>query len=246
MSRRRRRWLRDEVLAPWITLAVIVGVWWLAASYIVPLQEETALAPLSENATPAPADRVTSHPMTAERATDVVSSVHDGGPPAGAVRADADVAASGGHHERSLEGRLLLPVDGIDPSSLTPSFDDPRGSGRRHEAIDILAPRGTEVRAALDGRIVKLFTSAAGGLTIYQFDPSEQYCFYYAHLDAYVPDLTEGQTVMRGQTIGYVGSTGNAPPGTPHLHFAIFELGPEKRWWHGTPLDPFRVLRGPG
>jgi murein DD-endopeptidase MepM/ murein hydrolase activator NlpD len=109
--------------------------------------------------------------------------------------------------------------------------------------MDILAPRGTPVLASVSGRVVKLFTSAAGGLTIYQFDEDERYCYYYAHLDSYAPDLTEGQTVSRGQVIGYVGTTGNAPPGTPHLHFAIFRLGPEKKWWEGEPLDPITFLR---
>ena len=94
-----------------------------------------------------------------------------------------------------------------------------------------------------EGRIVKLFTSAAGGLTVYQFDPSETYCYYYAHLDSYAAGLVEGQTVRRGDVIGTVGTTGNAPPGTPHLHFAIFRLGPEKQWWEGEPIDPFPLLR---
>ena len=109
--------------------------------------------------------------------------------------------------------------------------------------MDILAPRGTPVVAAVGGRIAKLFTSAAGGLTIYQFDEAEQFCYYYAHLDSYAPDLNEGQIVQRGQVIGYVGTTGNAPPDTPHLHFAIYRLGAEKRWWDGTPIDPIDVLR---
>ena len=85
--------------------------------------------------------------------------------------------------------------------------------------------------------------SAAGGLTIYQFDPEEHFTYYYAHLDSYATGLKEGDEVTRGQTVGYVGTTGNAPPGTPHLHFAIFKLGSDKRWWEGLPLDPFDVLR---
>jgi murein DD-endopeptidase MepM/ murein hydrolase activator NlpD len=109
--------------------------------------------------------------------------------------------------------------------------------------MDIMAPRGTPVVASVDGRIVKLFTSAAGGLTIYQFDADEQYCYYYAHLDGYAPDLTEGQIVTRGQVLGFVGTTGNAAPDAPHLHFAIHRLGPEKRWWEGEPLDPLTFLR---
>jgi peptidoglycan LD-endopeptidase LytH len=142
------------------------------------------------------------------------------------------------------EAAPLVPVAGVEPSSLRSSFDEVRGGGtRRHEAMDILAPRGTPVVAAVSGRIAKLFTSAAGGLTIYQFDLDERFCYYYAHLDAYAPDLNEGETVQRGQIIGYVGTTGNAPPDTPHLHFAIYRLGPDKKWWEGEPLDPFDVLR---
>ena len=109
--------------------------------------------------------------------------------------------------------------------------------------MDILAPRGTPVVAATDGRIAKLYTSAAGGLTIYQFDAEERFCYYYAHLDSYAPNLREGENVAQGRVIGYVGTTGNAPPGTPHLHFAIYKLGADKKWWDGEPLDPFLVLR---
>ena len=113
---------------------------------------------------------------------------------------------------------------------------------RRHEATDILAPRGTPVRAVDTGTIAKLFTSKPGGLTIYQFDTLQQYAYYYAHLDAYRNGLTEGELVKKGDIIGYVGTTGNAPSNTPHLHFAIFELGPEKHWWEGRPVNPYPVL----
>jgi murein DD-endopeptidase MepM/ murein hydrolase activator NlpD len=146
--------------------------------------------------------------------------------------------------EVSAERTPIVPVAGIKASALTSTFNDMRGGGsRRHEAMDILAPRGTPVLASVPGEIVKLFTSAAGGLTIYQFDEDEQYCYYYAHLDSYAPDLTEGQQVKRGQVIGFVGTTGNAPPDTPHLHFAIFRLGADKRWWEGEALDPITFLR---
>ena len=94
-----------------------------------------------------------------------------------------------------------------------------------------------------DGHIAKLFSSERGGLTVYQFDTDERYCYYYAHLEAYADGLTEGMRVKRGQIIGHVGTSGNAPPDTPHLHFAIFALGPEKRWWEGTPIDPYPALR---
>jgi murein DD-endopeptidase MepM/ murein hydrolase activator NlpD len=139
---------------------------------------------------------------------------------------------------------LAVPVRGLEADDLVSSFHDARGT-RRHEAIDILAPRGTDVLAVEDGKIAKLFTSNAGGLTIYQFDPSEKYVYYYAHLDRYASGLTEGMSVEKGDVIGTVGTTGNAPKNTPHLHFAISKLDPDKRWWGGTALDPFLVWRDP-
>jgi murein DD-endopeptidase MepM/ murein hydrolase activator NlpD len=134
--------------------------------------------------------------------------------------------------------QLTLPVVGVDPKSLRDTFAEGR-TGHVHEAIDILAPRGTPVVAVEDGRVAKLFTSARGGITLYQFDPTGTYCYYYAHLDRYADGLAEGQSLGRGQVVGYVGTSGNAPPQTPHLHFTIFKLGPAKRWWEGTPVNPF-------
>jgi len=118
-----------------------------------------------------------------------------------------------------------------------------RGSSREHEAIDILAPRNTPVLAVEDGTVAKLFLSKAGGNTIYQFDPSGQYCYYYAHLERYADGLKEADKVSRGQVIGYVCTSGNAPKNTPHLHFAVFRLTPQKHWWEGSPIDPYDVLR---
>jgi peptidoglycan LD-endopeptidase LytH len=138
---------------------------------------------------------------------------------------------------------LTLPVEGVDRSDLSSSFSQKRGSARLHEAIDILAPRRTRVLAVEDGSIAKLFHSQAGGITVYQFDPTSAFAYYYAHLDSYASGLKEGDRVTRGQVIGYVGTSGNAPPDTPHLHFAIFRLTDKKQWWVGTAIDPFEVLR---
>ena len=139
--------------------------------------------------------------------------------------------------------QLTVPVDGVTRQALTNTFGDARDRTRQHEAMDILAPRGTRVVAVEDGEIVKLFTSDRGGLTIYQFDPARVYAYYYAHLDSYAPDLAEGMRVERGRVIGVVGTTGNAPKDTPHLHFAIFLLTSEKQWWQGTAINPFDVWR---
>ena len=137
---------------------------------------------------------------------------------------------------------LIVPVEGVHRDQLVRSFSDAR-DGRQHEALDILAPRNTPVKAVEAGKIARLFYSKAGGITVYQFDPSEQYCYYYAHLERYADGLVEGQAVQKGQVIGYVGISGNAPKDTPHLHFAVFRLTAAKRWWEGTPIDPYLVLR---
>ena len=139
---------------------------------------------------------------------------------------------------------LVMPVQGARATDLRDTFEDARGSARRHEAIDIPAPRGTAVVAAVDGSIEKLFTSKQGGLTVYEFDRDRGYCYYYAHLDRYAEDLKEKQFVRRGDRLGYVGSTGDASAEAPHLHFAIFRLGPEKQWWVGTPVNPYPFLLG--
>ena len=138
---------------------------------------------------------------------------------------------------------LLMPVQGVDPKDLRDTYTDQRGGGMRvHEALDILAPHGTPVLAVDSGRIAKLFLSKPGGITIYQFDPQGRFAYYYAHLDGYAEGLKEGQTVQRGQLLGYVGSTGNASPDAPHLHFGIFRLDAEQRWWTGVPMNPFPYL----
>ena len=183
--------------------------------------------------------------LTEKAPSSVDQSVDDRDSAAATSGGGADVAAptlspppSASFGARDLE----LPVEGVRPDQLTRQFDDARG-GRRHEAIDILAPTGTPVKAVEDGRIARLFFSKAGGTTIYQFDPSERFCYYYAHLDRYADGLRENDKVKRGQVIGYVGITGNAPKNTPHLHFAVFRLNAEKRWWEGTPIDPYDLLR---
>src|SRR5271155_5897426 len=133
------------------------------------------------------------------------------------------------------------PLDSLKRSELFDSFNDIH-HGHRHEAIDIMRPRGTPILAAVDGVIRKLFLSRQGGLTIYEFDSSETYCYYYAHLDGYADDLHEGLAVLRGDVIGYVGISGDASPSAPQLHFAISRVGPDKLWWKGEPIDPYPIL----
>jgi murein DD-endopeptidase MepM/ murein hydrolase activator NlpD len=142
------------------------------------------------------------------------------------------------------ERSLLIPVKGIEAAALTDTFADARGGGTRvHHALDILAPRGTPVVAADAGRVVRLHNGGAGGITVYELDPSGRYGYYYAHLQGYADGLAEGQTVARGDVLGFVGTTGNAPPGTPHLHFAIYEVQDATRPWRGRPIDPYPLWR---
>ena len=137
---------------------------------------------------------------------------------------------------------LVIPVEGVSPADLHDTFAAGR-PGHRHEAIDIPAPTGTRVFAVDDGKLVKLFTSLAGGLTIYQFDPQGRFAYYYAHLDRYADGVREGIVLHRCDLLGYVGTSGNADADSPHLHFAVFRLGPERQWWKGTPLNPFPALK---
>jgi murein DD-endopeptidase MepM/ murein hydrolase activator NlpD len=136
---------------------------------------------------------------------------------------------------------MTPPIAGLALADLRDMFAEIH-SGHPHEAIDIQEPRGTPVRAVVSGTVRKLFLSKPGGNTIYEFDEIEEYCYYYAHLDGYAEGLREGMRVERGEVIGFVGSTGNADARTPHLHFAIFELGPEKQWWKGKAIDPYPGL----
>jgi murein DD-endopeptidase MepM/ murein hydrolase activator NlpD len=136
---------------------------------------------------------------------------------------------------------MTPPIRGLAVVDLQDRFDEVH-NGHRHEAIDILEPRGTPVYAVVSGTVRKLFLSKPGGNTIYEFDEMAAYCYYYAHLDRYVDGLHEGMRVERGDAIGFVGSTGNADPRTPHLHFAIFELGPQRQWWSGKALNPYPGL----
>lgn len=138
--------------------------------------------------------------------------------------------------------RIGLPLAGLTRADLRDTFEEARGEGRSHEAVDIMAPRGTPVLAVVEGNIVKLFTSDQGGLTVYQFDNEKRYCYYYAHLDRYERGLQEGMLLRQGDVLGYVGSSGNADPSAPHLHFSIFRLGADKKWWEGEPINPYPLL----
>lgn len=144
------------------------------------------------------------------------------------------------------ERGLMVPVVGVSPWQIPDSFDAPRDGGRRHDAQDILAPRGTPVLAADDGVILRIGTNALGGNVIWAADSERRFAYYYAHLDHYARDLREGQKVRRGTVIGFVGTTGNAPPDAPHLHFQVMRMVDEKRYTNGPPFNPLPFFSVPG
>jgi murein DD-endopeptidase MepM/ murein hydrolase activator NlpD len=200
-----------------------------AASPVVVAQSPSAVvATNAASPAPAPVQQPAASAPTAPATTDARAT-----PPV----ATAPIAAG--------EGALTIPVQGVTSAQLRDTFSEARSEGRVHEALDVMAPRGTPVLAVADGTVEKLFTSVPGGLTIYQFEPTGRYAYYYAHLDRYADGLQEKQAIRRGEVIGYVGSTGNADPSAPHLHFAIFELGPERQWWKGTAINPYPVFTRP-
>jgi murein DD-endopeptidase MepM/ murein hydrolase activator NlpD len=158
-------------------------------------------------------------------------------PKAAAPAAAGEIAPSG----------LMIPVTGVRAGQLSDTFTQARAGGRPHDAIDIMAPRGTPVVAAAAGTVEKLyFSQGGGGITAYVRSPDRRWIYYYAHLDAYAPGLREGQGISRGDPVGTVGSTGNASAEGPHLHFAINAMGADDRWWQGRAINPYPLLAGRG
>ena len=198
-----------------------------AADSIVP---QSAPAPPVTPATPLPAASSTT-PLTMDTV-----EVPDSGK---VVPTPADLAL--------LSAEMIMPLPNVKGDELRDTFNEPRGGGTRtHQALDIMAPRGTPVLSATPGRVLKLHTSKAGGLMVYAADSAERFVLMYAHLDQYAPEMTDGLPLQRGQVIGYVGTTGNAPPNAPHLHFAIAAPRDVDLWWTGTPVDPRPLLQHHG
>ena len=158
-------------------------------------------------------------------------------PAAGVIPAELPAAAA------AASSGLLIPVQGVKAASLMNTYDQARGQGRKHDAIDIMAPRGTPVLAVADGVVMKLFQSERGGITLYELAPDRRTIYYYAHLDRYAPGIGEGQALRRGQVLGYVGNTGDAGPGNYHLHFEVSTTTDPARYWGGIPENPYPLLR---
>jgi peptidoglycan LD-endopeptidase LytH len=224
IGRRLDGWSVGAIIALIAFVGGIVAGWWMRSAIVSPHS--------FAQAAPATAAAQMTRPRTSPVGTAGTAPSPTATSPAGG--ADPAVAALA---TRKLE----LPIENADVGRMRGSFDEIRG-GHRHEAVDILAPRGTPIHAVDDGTVAKLFESKSGGHTLYEFDPGVRYCYYYAHLDRYVEGLHDGETIRRGQVIGYVGTSGDAPPDTPHLHFTIFELTAAKHWWQGRAIDPYLVF----
>ncbi|HEX8285259.1 MAG TPA: peptidoglycan DD-metalloendopeptidase family protein [Pyrinomonadaceae bacterium] len=214
-------------------------VWFLSYRYWS--QPVTPLAPPSQDAERLPTPSATPTPLPAPVATATPTPTPEAAP----VASPQAQGPSGDPASTLASMRLLIPVQGVTPEQLQDTYKDSRSEGRVHDAIDIIAPRGTPVVAATDGRVVKLFQSVKGGITFYQLASSdEHYVLYYAHLERYADGLAEGRFARRGETLGYVGDTGNATPGNTHLHFQIYRVEDPKRFWTGENLNPYPLLRG--
>lgn len=259
---KRRTQQRGGIIVPALAACFCFGImvgWWLKSGAPMPAVSQTApaagvvLDPAADaatdpkNSSPADARGWTAgpkgpalHPEITVSAGDVAATT---GEPLVAPAPPTSLPPAGAIGDLRRHG-LRLPIDDADIEVMKGGFAEGRDAGGRpHEAVDILAPRNTPIRAVEDGAIAKLFTSKAGGLTVYQFDPSGRFCYYYAHLERYAPGLHDGQHVSQGEVIGFVGTSGNAPPNTPHLHFAVFELDADRHWWKGRAIDPYLIFR---
>jgi murein DD-endopeptidase MepM/ murein hydrolase activator NlpD len=98
------------------------------------------------------------------------------------------------------------------------------------------------VLAADDGRVLRVRPNALGGNTVYTTDPEGRVVYYYAHLDAYQPGLSEGAKISRGDVLGTVGTTGNAPKDTPHLHFQVMGMPSDGKYWDGEAINPYPLF----
>lgn len=252
---------RVAILAAIVFAAVAALVWYLSYGYwsqpVTPLRPprpeavETPTPTPDANTSPGATQSPGATPRPQSPATAPPADPLDA-PPASPPPAPSPGASPqsllqprGGDADATLASmRLLLPVQGVRPEELRDTFSDSRSEGRVHDAIDIMAPRNAPVLAAADGRVVKLFRSAKGGITLYQLASADEHIvLYYAHLERYADGLSEGHFARRGETIAYVGDTGNATPGNTHLHFQIYRVSDPRRFYTGDNINPYPLLR---
>ncbi len=147
-----------------------------------------------------------------------------------------------GHYTISItrEPALRFPVQGRDSRQISSFFGAPRDAGRRrHEGVDIFAPKGTPALASVNGIITGVGSNSLGGNVAFLTDAERNIRLYYAHLDRW--NVSNGQHISVGDTIGFVGNTGNARTTGPHLHFGIYGFSDGAT----DPLPFIRLGRGP-
>lgn len=232
---------RVLLIAAVVLAALAALIWYLSVAFwaqpVTPLPPPTQGA-AQEQTTPATTQSETSAtPLADATATPLAATPTPSASPQATNDSPVNISALASMH-------LLIPVAGVRAEDLRDTFSAARSEGRVHDAIDIMAPRNANVVAAADGRIARLFQGANGGITIYQLAAAdEHFVFYYAHLERYADGLTEGRVARRGETIGYVGDTGNASPGNTHLHFQIYRVPDPKHFWTGEDINPYPLLR---
>jgi murein DD-endopeptidase MepM/ murein hydrolase activator NlpD len=248
-SRAWRTRARLKVLLLALLLLAVVGalVWYLSARYATtPVEPITTRPTANSEATPVSATPVATAVPTPETPAPTTSHtpIVEASPPPAAQQPPGELAPSPAPPASSDEAqlRLSVPVAGVRPEDLRDTYTQSRSEGRTHDAIDIMAPRGTPVVAAADGPIIKLFQSVPGGITAYQLATDNRTILYYAHLERYADGLAEGHFARRGEVIGYVGDTGNAGAGNYHLHFSVSITNDPKRWHGGTNINPYPLL----
>lgn len=236
---RRSRFLLPFSLGALSMLALVVAVLWAAPG--LPGRVHAVLG--GGGAPPDGAPRMAAAPSASGGEAPSAGVAPGERPPAEDPSPAAPPDAAEPAADAGSGAKLLIPVQGVKAESLVDTYEQARGQGRRHDAIDIAAPRGTPVLAAAEGVVLKLFRSERGGITLYQLAPDRRTVYYYAHLDRYAPGMAEGRALRRGEVLGYVGDTGDAEPGNYHLHFEVNTTSDPKRYWGGVPRNPYPLLR---
>ncbi|HLL16893.1 MAG TPA: M23 family metallopeptidase [Pyrinomonadaceae bacterium] len=136
-------------------------------------------------------------------------------------------------YAKEADRELSMPVEGVSVRQINNSWHAPRAGGRLHEGQDIFAARGTAVRPAADGYVVRVGENSLGGNIVFVAGAGGR-TYYYAHLDSYAPGLAVGEYVTPESVLGYVGTTGNAAGTSPHLHFGVYAAG--------AAVDPLPLL----
>ena len=232
------------------TLVALVGfVWFLIARYgsaapVTPVASSPSASVEADAQPRRSVDNTASPTPETNNAALPATSPTPGGTPDAAATPTPSAAAPTTNAPAALAQKLIVPVAGVRPEQLQDTFTQARSEGRVHNAIDIMAARGTPVLAAADGTVIKFFNSERGGITLYQIGTDNHTVYYYAHLERYADGLTEGYSARQGETLAYVGDTGNAGPGNYHLHFEISVVPDPKHYFNGTPVNPYPLLTG--